>query len=169
MRATTCMHQWVVYLGLTRCSDTWTRSDDILLLPCCPQPYTHPPITSDHSSTPDITSMMHSHLSPPSSKAARCNLHLPCFINLALHPAPRHRPCPFTQRRLSPPMMNTDLGLGCCSRDGCTSSSWYTSSSDSELCILPSSNSTFTGHGWRRGQGLTSSAEGVVVHALRAV
>ncbi len=26
----------------------------------------------------------------------------------------------------SPPMMNTRLGLGWCSRGGCTSSSWYT-------------------------------------------
>lgn len=82
------MHQWVMYMGLTRSSDTCTRSVDTLLLPCCPQPHTHHPITSDHTSTPDITSMMHPHLSPPRRIAAGFNLHLPCFIYLA-----------FTQRR----------------------------------------------------------------------
>lgn len=41
----------------------------------------------------------------------------------------------------APPQMKTDSGLGCISMAGCTRSSWYTHSSTSELCTLPSKNS----------------------------
>lgn len=40
----------------------------------------------------------------------------------------------------APPHMNTVLGLGCMAIAGCTSNSWYTHSSTSELCTLPSKN-----------------------------
>ncbi len=53
--------------------------------------------------------------------------------------------CRSTSRAVAPsppPQMNTRRGAGCSSSAGCTSSSWYTHSSASALCALPSSSST---------------------------